>query len=58
MRRTSRIGLWTYSFNLYINDVVNVWNKFKYVLFADDTILISCKTTNNVENIVNVELKA
>ena len=27
-------------FNLYINDIVNVLNKFKYVLFADDTKIL------------------
>ena len=44
-------------FNLYINDIVNGWNTVKYVLFADDTnILLWCKTTNNIENIVNIEL--
>ena len=36
---------------------MNALNEFKYVLFADDTdILFSCKTTKNVENIVNIEL--
>ena len=44
-------------FNLYINDIVNVSNKFKYVLFADDTnILYSGEESETVENIVNKEL--
>ena len=44
-------------FNLYINDLVNVSNKFKYVLFADDTnILFSDKEIENVQSTVNKEL--
>ena len=36
---------------------MNVSNKLKFVLFADDTFCIkSCKTTNGVENIISVEL--
>ena len=44
-------------FHLYINDNVNISDKFKYVLFADETnIFFSWETTNNVENIDNIEL--
>ena len=44
-------------FNVYINDLVNVSNKFKYVLFADDTnILYSDKDFKNVQGTVNKEL--
>ena len=44
-------------FNLYINDLVNVSNKFKYILFADDTnILYSDKEIDNVQSTVNKEL--
>ena len=44
-------------FNLYINNFVNVSNKFQYVLFANDTnILFSCETINNVEDLLNIEL--
>ena len=42
-------------FNLYLNNVVNVSNKFNYVFADDIKILFSYKTTNNVENIVNIE---
>ena len=28
------------------------------MLFADDNILFSCKTTNNVDNVVNMELNS
>ena len=35
----------------------STFNKFKYVLFADgNNVVFSCKTTNNVEIIVNIEL--
>ena len=40
-------------FNLYINDIMNVSDKF--VLFADDTFY-SHATNNNVEYIVYMEL--
>ena len=44
-------------FNLFINDIINISNKFKYMLLADDTnMLCSMKTADNVENIVNIEL--
>ena len=48
-------------FDLYIYDIiydiVNVSDTFKYVSFADDiNILLCCKTTSNVENIVNIEI--
>ena len=43
-------------FSLYIDDTVNVSNKFKYVFAEETIILFSCKTTNNVENIINIEL--
>ena len=43
--------------NLYINDIVNVSAKHKFVLFADDTnILYSSKEIENVENTVNIEM--
>ena len=41
---------------IIMNKVVNVSNKLKYLLFADGTISLSCKITNNVENIVNIKL--
>ena len=42
---------------LYINDLVNVSNKFKYVSFVDDTnILYSDKEIENVQSTVNKEL--
>ena len=48
---------WTDSFKLYINDIVNVSNKFKYVLLANDTnILYSKEEYKNAEKIVNREL--
>ena len=43
--------------SLYINDIVNVSNKCKYVLFADVTyILYSSEDSQTVENITNKEL--
>lgn len=40
-------------FNLYIEIMLGVLNKFKYVLFVDVTdILSSCKTTTNLVNTV------
>ena len=44
-------------FNLYINDIVNVSDKLRFVWFADDTnILYSSKEIENVENTVNIEM--
>ena len=44
-------------FDLFINDNVNVSDKLKCVLFADDTnILYSSKEIENVENTVNFEM--
>ena len=45
-------------FNLYINDndIVNVSDKFKFVLFADDTnILYFSKEIENVEDTVSLK---
>ena len=43
--------------NLYINDILNVLNKFKHVLFADDiNILYSSEESETADNIVNKEL--
>ena len=40
-------------FNLYINYIVNVSKKIKYVLFADDTnILYSSEESETAENII------
>ena len=42
-------------FSLYMNDIVNVSDKFRYLLFVDNTtILNSHKTNNNVENSYNL----
>ena len=42
---------------LYINDLVNVSNKFKYFSFVDDTnILYSDKEIENVQSTVHKEL--
>ena len=44
-------------FNLCIHDIVNVSDKLKCVLFADDTnILYSSKESENVEDTVNIEM--
>ena len=44
-------------FLIYINDIVNSSNLFKFTLFADDTSLYySCKNTNKLEEIINIEL--
>ena len=44
-------------FLIYINDIINSSKLFKFTLFADDTSLYySCKSTNNLENIINGEL--
>ena len=44
-------------FLIYINDIVNSSNVFKFILFADDTSLYySCKNLQNIENIMNQEL--
>ena len=44
-------------FLIYINDIVNSSKLFKFTLFADDTSLYySCKSTNNLGNIINSEL--
>ena len=41
-------------FNLYIHDLMNVSNNFKYVLFADNTnILYSDTEIKNVQRTVN-----
>ena len=48
----SVLGLILY--NLYINDLVNVSNKFKYVLFADDTNILY-SDIKNVQSTVNKE---
>ena len=44
-------------FNLYINDIINVLDKLKFVLFANDVnIMYSSKEIENVENTVNIEM--
>ena len=44
-------------FLIYINDIVNSSNIFKFILFADDTSLYySCKNARTIEEIVNREL--
>ena len=41
-------------FLIYINDIVNSSNIFKFILFADDTSLYySCKNAKTIENIIN-----
>ena len=42
---------------MYINNIVNVSNKCKYVFFADDiNILYSSEESETAENIVSKEL--
>ena len=44
-------------FLIYINDIVNSSEIFKFILFADDTSLYySCKNVKTIENIINLEL--
>ena len=44
-------------FLIYINDIVNSSNVFKFILFADDTSLYySCKNAQTIEAIINEEL--
>ena len=45
-------------FLIYINDIVKSSNLFKFILFADDTTIISPININNKEtaNIINIEL--
>ena len=44
-------------FLIYINDIVNSSNIFKFILFADDTSLYySCKSARDIEETVNREL--
>ena len=44
-------------FLIYINDIVNSSNIFKFILFADDTSLYySCKNVQALESIMNQEL--
>ena len=44
-------------FLIYINDIINSSEIFKFILFADDTSLYySCKNVKTIENIVNLEL--
>ena len=44
-------------FNIYVNDIVPVSDKFKFALFADDcNILYSSRNYEFVENTVNNEL--
>ena len=44
-------------FLIYINDIVNSSNIFKFILFADDTSLYySCKNVQTIEVIINQEL--
>ena len=51
------MGTYFVQFNVYINDIVNVSDKLKFVLFADDTnILYSSKEIEIVENTINIEM--
>ena len=44
-------------FLIYINDIVNSSNIFKFILFADDTSLYySCKNVHTIEDVINREL--
>ena len=46
-------------FNIYVNDIVHVSDKFKFVLFADDTNILYLSRNYEfviVENTVNDEL--
>ena len=56
----TRIGLDPILFNLYINDIVNVSDNLKCMLFADNShdthILYNSKEFENVENTVNIEM--
>ena len=43
---------------LYIYDVTNIWNKIKFILFADDNnVLYAGKSITQVNNVLNNELK-
>jgi len=43
---------------LYINDLANIWNKLKFILFDDDTnVLYVGKSITEVNNVLNDELK-
>ena len=43
--------------NIYVNEIVHVSDKFKFILFADDrNILYSRRSYELVENTVNNEL--
>ena len=45
-------------FNIYINDIANTSDKFKYILFVDDTSILNCSDReDNVFVMVNQELK-
>ena len=44
--------------NIHINDIVNTSDKFKYILFTDDTSILSCSDReDNASIVVNRKLK-
>ena len=51
--------LGTILFNLYINDIVNVSTKLKFILFADDTsvFLFNSDAGKDIDVVVNQELE-
>ena len=39
-------------FNIYINDIVNISDKFKYILFTDDTSILYCNDREDNASVV------
>ena len=45
-------------YNIYINDIVDTSDKFKYILFADETSILYCSDReDNASVVVNKELR-
>ena len=52
------LTLWPLLFILYINDIVNVYNFAKSIMFADDTNIFLCSDSlQGLEYLANNELK-